>query len=140
MPALPAVASLRSASVILAVALVALAAAAALPAHAETPSQDPLAVGPTIYKAVLDNERVRILEATFAPGARIGIHAHPDHAAYVLEGGTLNITGTDGKVQVYELKAGQAVWLPAQAHAAENPGKTPVRVLVVELKEPAPRP
>jgi quercetin dioxygenase-like cupin family protein len=97
-------------------------------------AQDPAQVGPSIYKQLLDNPRVRVLEATFAPGAKIATHAHPDHAAYVLAGGTLHVTGATGKTDVYELKKGQTVWLPAQAHAAVNPGKSTVRVLVIELK------
>ncbi len=114
------------------VAACALLAASAL-------AQDPAQVGPTIYKQLLDNPRLRVLEATFAPGAKIAMHAHPDHAAYVLAGGTLHVTSTSGKTDVYELKEGQTVWLPAQAHAAVNPGASTVRVLVVELKEPPPR-
>lgn len=100
-------------------------------------AQDPLSVGPGIYTKVMENERVRLMQVEFAPGASIGMHSHPDHAAYVLAGGTLNVTGADGKTQVFQLKTGEAVWLPAQSHSASNPGKKPLRVLVVELKEPA---
>lgn len=97
-------------------------------------AQDPAQVGPTIYKQLLDNPRVRVLEATFKPGAKIAMHAHPDHAGYVLAGGTLRVTDAAGKADVYTLKKGQTVWLPAQTHAAVNPGTSTVRVLVIELK------
>lgn len=109
-----------------------------LAASAIALAQDPIATGPTIYSPLLDNPRVRLMQAEFAPGASIGLHKHPDHAVYVLAGGTLHITGADGKMQVFDLKQGETVWLPAQSHSAVNPGKTTVRVLVIELKGAAP--
>ena len=65
------------------------AAAAVLATGFSAAAQDPLVVGPDIYKKVLDNERVRLMQVEFAPGASIGMHSHPDHAAYVLAGGAI---------------------------------------------------
>ena len=98
-------------------------------------AQDPATVGPQIYKQVLDNERVRVFEVTFKPGATIDTHSHPDHVAYVLSGGKLEITGKDGKTDVYDLKKGQAVFLPAQSHKARNASKSTTRLVVVERKK-----
>ena len=98
-------------------------------------AQDPAKVGPNIYKCTLDNERVRLCEVTFKPGAKIPVHSHPDHVAYVVRGGKLAVTGADGKAQDLSLKSGQALWLPAQSHSAVNSGKTEVKLVVVELKE-----
>jgi quercetin dioxygenase-like cupin family protein len=95
---------------------------------------DPAKVGPKIYKSVLDNERVRVFEVTFAKGAKIAAHAHPDHAAYVISPGKLKITPTNGKAQERELQAGQGVFISAEAHAAENTGTTETKLLVVEIK------
>ena len=39
---------------------------------------------------------------------------------------------------MYDLTPGQAVWINAESHAAENIGTTDIKLLVVELKEPAP--
>lgn len=100
------------------------------PAHA----QDPLKVG-SVYSPVLENERVRVMVATFPPGGDIAMHSHPDHVVYVLAAGTLDIVGANGKVDAYALKEGQAVWLPAQSHSAKNTGSSAVRVLVIELKK-----
>ncbi len=110
------------------VAVFALGASAAL-------AQDPAKVGTGIYKCTLDNERVRLCEVTFKPGAKMPLHSHPDHVAYVVRGGKLAITGEDGKAQDLSLKSGQALWLPAQSHSAVNSGKTEVKLVVVELKE-----
>ena len=117
-------------------ALVALTWATA--AWAKTGDMDPLVVGTGMYKLHYENDRVRVMEVTFEPGASIGMHSHPDHAVYFIEGGTLNVTTGDGKEQVLEAKTGDAAWLPAVSHKATNTGKTRVRILVTELKEPAP--
>jgi quercetin dioxygenase-like cupin family protein len=76
---------------------------------------------------------VRVLEVTFAKGVKIPAHSHPDHAVYVLTPGEIEIT-TDGKPQKMELTAGQAVFIPAQTHAAKNTGKTAFKLVVFELK------
>jgi quercetin dioxygenase-like cupin family protein len=98
-------------------------------------AQDPLKVGPKIYKKVLENDRVRMLEVTFAPGDSIGMHSHPDHAVYAVTGGKLRVTTSDGKTQVAELKAGDPIWFPAVTHGAKNIGTTNLKLVVVELKE-----
>lgn len=111
--------------------------AAQTPAAQASPSMDPVVVGPTIYKLLMDNPKVRVMEATFTPGAKIGMHSHPDHLGYVLMPGTLNITGSNGKTETFKLKKGDTVWLDRQTHSAMNTGKTTIKVLIVELK-PAP--
>ncbi len=95
---------------------------------------DPTEVGPTIYKKTFENEQVRVLEVTFKPGDKIAMHQHPDHVAYVLSPGKLHVSSADGKAQDFDLKAGQAVYLPAQAHAAENTGTTEAKLVIVELR------
>jgi quercetin dioxygenase-like cupin family protein len=99
------------------------------------PAQDPVKVAADVYKQMFDNERVRVLEMNFRPGASIAMHSHPDQVAYVLNSGTLQLTGTDGKVNTLKLRKGRVVWLPAQAHSAQNTGKTMIRLALVELKE-----
>lgn len=116
-------------------ALFAFAALAAVSAPAS--AQDPAVVGPNVYKPVLDNERMRILEVTFERGVEMPMHSHPDHAAYVVEGGRLRITAKDGKVTDLDLKPGDAIFIPAESHSAKNIGKKRLRVVVTELKEGA---
>ena len=98
-------------------------------------AQDPIKVGPSIYKKILENDRVRMLEVTFAPGDSIAFHSHPDHAVYTVTGGTLRVTTSDGKTMVADLKAGDPIWFSAVTHAAKNIGTTALKLLVVELKE-----
>jgi quercetin dioxygenase-like cupin family protein len=101
-------------------------------------AEDPLEVGPDVYKLRFENERVRVMEITFAPGAKIDMHSHPDHIACFLTDGKLVLSYPDGTTKDMEGKAGDAAWIPAEAHGALNPGTTEVKGLVIELKEPAP--
>jgi len=64
------------------------------------------------------------------------MHAHPDHVIYVLESGTAEITGKDGKTQVAEFKKGTCIISGPQAHAAKNTGTTPVKLLIVHVYRP----
>jgi quercetin dioxygenase-like cupin family protein len=96
--------------------------------------KDPAAVGPKIYKTIFDDEHVRVFEVTFAKKAKIAMHAHPEHAAYVLEGGKLKVTGADKTAQDFDLAPGQAVIMPAAAHEAQNVGKTAIKLVVFEIK------
>ena len=116
------------------ITLVLAAALAGLCAPAR--AQDALAVAPTIYKKVLENERMRVLEGTFKPGAKSPKHTHPEHLLYILSDGAL-VFKQDGKTP-YEMtfKRGDAFSLAAQTVTAENDGNQEVRILVVEFKQP----
>jgi beta-alanine degradation protein BauB len=101
-------------------------------------ADDPLTVGPDIYKLLFENDRVRVMQVTFAPGAKIAMHSHPDHVTTIISGGTLKLSYLDGSSKELAGKPGDAVWIPAEAHAAENIGTTEVVAVVTELKELAP--
>lgn len=88
-------------------------------------------------KVVLENARVRVKDATFAPGvAPNGMHTHElAHVGVVIAGGTLVFRYPDGKSETMDLPVGGVGYRDANVtHEATNPGKTPVRVIEVELK------
>lgn len=95
---------------------------------------DPVAVGPTIYKVILENDKVRVSEITFRPGDSIPEHSHNDHFLYVLSAGTLKLSHPDGTSNDFTGTPGQIVWLPAETHSAVNTGTTEFKALVVEAK------
>jgi hypothetical protein len=85
-------------------------------------------------KPLLDNERLRVSEMRWRPGAKIGLPNHPDQFAYLLTDATL-VFSTPGKTPYQlDLKAGEATLLPAQSTEAENDSDSEVRALVVEIK------
>lgn len=98
-------------------------------------AQDPLKVGPNIYKSLFENERGRVLEVTFEPGESIDVHQHPDHFVYVISAGKLRINVKNGETADYDLKEGEATFIPAQFHSATNIGNTKVKVIVIEIKK-----
>ncbi len=108
-----------------------------LPAAMPARAQDPVKVGPTIYKTVFENDAVRLCSLTFKPGEKIAMHSHPDHLVYILTEGKLKLSYPDGKTQDLDGKPGAANWIKAESHAAENVGKADFRGIVVELKKPA---
>jgi quercetin dioxygenase-like cupin family protein len=96
--------------------------------------QDPLNVGKNVYKLVMENDRVRVLDLFLKQGDKVAMHYHPDHVIYVLNGGKAKLTSS-GKTDVMDMKSGQAIFLKALSHDAENTGKTDLHLLVVELKK-----
>jgi quercetin dioxygenase-like cupin family protein len=100
-------------------------------------SLDPVATNPDHYHVIFENDRVRVLEYTDAPGDRTTPHAHPDSVMYTLSTFQRRLHAGDSHRDV-EITAGGAHWLPAQEHAGENIGDTATHVIFVELKEPAP--
>lgn len=97
-------------------------------------SHDPAISNPDHYKVVFENDRVRVLEYTDAPGDRTTPHQHPDSVMYTLSSFRRRLVSGDTAREV-ELAVGTVGWLPAQEHHGENIGDTPTHVLFVELKE-----
>lgn len=93
-------------------------------------------ISPGLYKQLADTLNIRIIQGTYKPGDSSIMHAHPDFALYVLEGGTVELTAHDGNKQNVEFKKDMAVVLPAATHSAKNIGKTTLRLIVVEVNRP----
>jgi beta-alanine degradation protein BauB len=103
---------------------------AALPARA----QDPLKVASSTYKLIAENDRVRVLRATVAPGAKTVMHEHPAHLVVSLGAANVKFTTPDGKTADVVMKADDVTLMPAGAHAGANAGTGPVDVVIVEMK------
>lgn len=98
-------------------------------------SQDPVKVAPDIYKILLENDAVRVLEVRMKQGAKSEMHSHPRHVAYVLNNSRAKYTFPDGKSKVLDLQGGQAMWLDPTSHSVENTGTEDVTVVLFELKK-----
>lgn len=97
-------------------------------------NNDPLVVAPNVYKFKAENDNARVFEVTFKPGDIAKMHHHPQHMAYVIDGGRLKLT-SGGKSQEMNLTDGQVLFLEAQHHEAENIGDSTIDLLVVEFKK-----
>ena len=87
------------------------------------------------YRAILENECVRVLEYNDRPGERTHPHRHPAFVLYALSGFKRALTLPDGKVLKREFEPGDIMWSEEQTHIGENTGDTPTRVIIVELKK-----
>jgi quercetin dioxygenase-like cupin family protein len=97
-------------------------------------AQDAVTSNPTVYHVVLENAAVRVLRVSVAPGQKTVPHEHPDNAVLVLANTKMKFTGADGQSQDAEMKANDAMWMPAAKHSGENIGSTPIDALIIELK------
>lgn len=98
-------------------------------------AQDPMTAAPNAYKKVLlENEKVRVMEIEIAPGDVVPWHSHPNHVIYALTGGKLEITEKGKTATVAEIKAGEAMYMPAVTHTGKNIGETSLKLIVTELK------
>lgn len=92
-----------------------------------------------------ENSEVQVWKSIVMPNQPLALHRHDHGRALIsLNGGTLNVVDGSGKVMdVYKLEAGKAIWLDADKagtqHADVNPGKAPVEVIVVQLKNDKPK-
>jgi hypothetical protein len=102
-----------------------------------TLAANPQAAQGNTSKVVFENARVRVKDATFMPGVdKPGMHTHDlAHVGVVIQGGTLLFRYPDGKSEKLDLPTGGVGFRDANVtHEPVNPGKTPVRVIEVELK------
>jgi quercetin dioxygenase-like cupin family protein len=95
---------------------------------------DATQVAPHVYKTVLENDQVRVLEVRMAAGDKTEMHSHPAVVAVMLEGGKARFEQSDGESVEMELPSGEAMYLPAVEHTTENVGSTPVHGFLIELK------
>ncbi len=104
--------------------------------HIIDPATDPLVVGKEFAKVYSDTLNVQMYEMIMKPGDSIGLHVHPDHSVYVLEGGKmmLYIDGTDMVEMV--LETGVGFVSGPLTDAAINIGDTDIRLLIHEIYRP----
>jgi hypothetical protein len=96
---------------------------------------DPVTTNPDLYRVVMENGRVRVLEYQDRPGDRTAPHAHPDSVMITLSAFRRRLVAGTAQREV-QMPAGEASWLAAQEHSGENIGDTETHVFFVELKEP----
>jgi quercetin dioxygenase-like cupin family protein len=84
----------------------------------------------------IDNERVRVTEWRFAPGAATGWHRHEhDYVVVPLTTGRLKLVEPGGGERTVELKAGGSYARPVGVeHDVINPGPGEFAFVEIELK------
>lgn len=98
-------------------------------------AQDAAVVNATTIKVKLENDRVRVLEATLKPGDKEQVHSHPASIIYVVSGGTIRNHASDGTTKETTYVTGDTIYREPLTHWAENIGTTTIHLMVVELKK-----
>ena len=95
---------------------------------------DAVAVAPDVYKVVVENDRVRILEVRAKPGDKADMHSHPAAVAVFIAGTQARFRFPDGETREGELKSNEWRYLEPIEHATEILGPGELHMLVIELK------
>ena len=95
---------------------------------------DAITVAPHLYKVLLDNDRVRVLEVRARPGAKSDLHTHPSYVAVAISDGQYRFTSPDGQSIEMKLKAGQAGFFGPVEHSTEIIGTSEGHIVLIELK------
>jgi quercetin dioxygenase-like cupin family protein len=102
-------------------------------------AQDAVKVAPGNLKILHENEYVRVVQDTLAPGEIEAMHTHPASWYYVTLPGTMKVTYANGKTTTWNAKLGEQAWMDAEpAHTSENIGKTTMQYVLVEVRSAAP--
>jgi mannose-6-phosphate isomerase-like protein (cupin superfamily) len=120
-----------------------LAAIAGLMAHPSAPaawageeSGNAVRKGESPVRILFDDERVRVQEITFRPGAQGPGTARPFRIMRVLKGGTMQRTYPDGRTETIEYKTGELrVVGPDRPFVPKNVGNSDIVFYVVALKD-----
>ena len=98
---------------------------------------DPLAAGwrgRSVCEKLHEDDRLRVLRCTFAPGVGHERHFHAAHFGYVLAGGRMRITDEDGVREVDLLTSSTFSSDGIAWHEVLNIGDTTTVFLIVEPK------
>ena len=100
------------------------------------PQVDALTASPENFRLILENDDVRVLEYTLLPGQRDRRHTHPQRVAHVISGGQLRVGFPDGTHRDFNEIVGTSAWSkPSPLHDTQNIGTTPIKILLVEVKQ-----
>ena len=106
-------------------------------------SLDAMTAAPEHHRVLLENDRVRVLEAWIVVGDTVPLHSHrwpsvlhvisaSDFLRYDAQG----CVALDSRTLPSAPKNGDVLWSPAlQPHSIHNAGDTELRVIAIELKD-----
>ena len=105
-------------------------------------SLDAVVAAPGNHRVLLENERIRVLDVTVAPGEREPVHAHCwPSVLYIMSGSTFRDYDERGNILMEQLQPiplsqfPLTIWMGPQApHAIENLDTKKVHLIRVEIK------
>jgi beta-alanine degradation protein BauB len=105
---------------------------AAAPAFADD-YKDTCTVAPKNCRIIKEDDNFRVIDYTAKKGDKVGMHSHPAHVIYVIQGGKTKFTMPDGTTKELNTKSGDALINPPTVHASEH--ESDLHVIIVESKK-----
>jgi quercetin dioxygenase-like cupin family protein len=103
---------------------------------ANTATAGDMMPGSSDVKVLLDNDELKVSEATRSPGTIVPMHTHPKFLAYYIDAAQVKLTSPAGKETVKNIPAGKLLWFPdGLTHSVEIMGTADQHVLVIEWKK-----
>lgn len=99
------------------------------------PVRDVVEAAPEMYKVLLENDRVRVLDIRMKPGEHSPVRSRPQQVVYALADATVRFDYPDGVSETVHVTPGQALWQDPATYVAHNIGDTEVHSINVELKD-----
>ncbi len=96
--------------------------------------QDPTVVDAKHYTVEFENDQVRVLRISYAPGEESVMHEHPNGVAVFLTDANTEMKIGDGTTIQDIRKSGDAIWAPAGKHLPKDIGDNKSELILVELK------
>jgi quercetin dioxygenase-like cupin family protein len=96
-------------------------------------AQDAMKYGVKHLTVLAEDQKVRVLRYTPSKGDKTPMHSHPSAVVYVLKGGRVKYTMSDGSTKIAELKTGEALIRPPVTHSDE--ALDDVEAILVEIKQ-----
>jgi quercetin dioxygenase-like cupin family protein len=90
-------------------------------------------VAPKNCKILKEDDNFRVIDYTAKKGDKVGMHSHPAHVIYVIQGGKTKFTMPDGTTKELDTKAGEAIINPPTVHASDH--ESDIHVIIVEKKK-----
>jgi hypothetical protein len=108
---------------------------AVMPAY--DPAMDPVTTGGQMIKQMGDSLGVKMYEFTVKPGESWGLHTHPDHTVYVLQGGKMALYMREaGRQDTLTFPTGMALVSGPLSDSGKNIGNTTIKMLVTDMYRP----
>ena len=101
------------------------------------PSMDSYYIGGDAIKKLGDTLGVKMYEFTAKPGESWKLHTHPDHTAYVLQGGKVALfIKANGRQDTLTFPTGLALISGPLSDSGRNIGNTTIKFLVTDIYRP----
>ncbi len=100
-------------------------------------AMDPIKVEANVISRVFgDTLGVKFYELIIKPGDSVGLHSHPDHLVFVVDGGMVELKNKDGVATPTEFKTGMGVLTGPDIHSGKNTGTTTIKMGVADIYRP----